>query len=152
MPKNKIGGNKAKKNKNIVNKVRPLRFKEYDELTNTFEMYGIITKEVGCSRMEVYCDDDIIRICKIKKTLTRQRQFMRTNDYVLVMSRNDHIGDIIYKYDKSESYKLYLYKEIPESIKNKYRSLHNNENVNETINDIIFTDEVIDDDDDINNI
>ena len=77
---------------------------------------------------------------------------MRTNDYVLVMSRNDHIGDIIYKYDKSESYKLYLYKEIPESIKNKYRSLHNNENVNETINDIIFTDEVIDDDDDINNI
>lgn len=153
MPKNKIGGNKAKKNKNIIKDIKPLRFKEYDQTTNVFEMYGIVTKEVGCSRMEVFCDDNISRICKIKKTLTRKKQFIKTNDYVLVTSRNDHLGDIIHKYDHNEADKLYLYKELPENVKNKYRSLHTNENnnhSNNTINDIIFTENI--DDNDIDNI
>ena len=146
MPKNKIGGNKAKKNKNTIRETKELYFKEEGEL------YGIITNVYGNSRMEVYCDDSVIRICSIKGSM-KGRVWMKQMDYVLISLReysNNKIGDIIHKYDKQEVEKLYMYKELSDIMKTKEtKTLNSTKNDNDDTNDIIFDDTVDIDIDDI---
>ena len=149
MPKNKIGGNKAKKGKNII-KESELYFKE------DLEVYGIITEVLGNSRMKVFCDDSEIRICNIKGSM-KKRIWMHKYDYVLVSLRkynHDDISetaDIVHKYNKEEVNKLYIYKELPEHMKTHETYVLNNSDPNDNI---IFDDdyELEIDDDTINNI
>jgi translation initiation factor 1A len=152
MPKNKIGGNKAKKNKNFIKESKELFFKEDGEL------YGIITKVFGNSRMEVFCDDLETRICTIKGSM-KKRVWMKHLDYVLISLRefsNNQVGDIIHKYDKHEVIKLYNYKELSDEMKKKETYSLNNEDTNENDNnfdnDILFDDNIELDDEEISNI
>lgn len=149
MPKNKIGGNKAKKGKNII-KESELYFKE------DLEVYGIIIEVLGNSRMKVFCDDLETRICNIKGAM-KKKIWLHKYDYVLVSLRKynhdniSEIADIIHKYNKEEVNKLYIYKEIPEHMKvHETYTLNNSDSNDNIIFDDNYESEI--DDDTINNI
>lgn len=139
MPKNKIGGNKAKKNKNVsINKKRELIFAEDGEL------YGIILDICGNYRMKVYCNDGIERVCSIKGNM-RKRVWMGKNDYVLISIREfeKNKGDIIYKYNPDEIISLYNYKELDSSMKKTGLNILGNIDINNNDDyNIEFTDDI----------
>jgi len=138
MPKNKIGGNKAKKNKNVsINKKRELIFAEDGEI------YGIILDICGNSRMKVYCNDGIERVCSIRGNM-RKRVWMRKNDYVLISIREfeKNKGDIIYKYNPDEIISLYNYKELDSSMKKTELNILGNIDINNNEDDIEFNDDI----------
>jgi translation initiation factor 1A len=139
MPKNKIGGNKAKKNKNTpITKKRELIFAEDKEI------YGIILELCGNSRMKVYCSDEIERVCSIRGNM-RKKIWMKKNDYVLISIREfeKNKGDIIYKYNSEEVISLYNYNELDQYMKQKeLHTLGYNNNINETEEFIEFNDNI----------
>tara|TARA_Y100000389_G_C17421902_1_gene497208 strand:- start:1098 stop:1547 length:450 start_codon:yes stop_codon:yes gene_type:complete len=149
MPKNKIGGNKAKKNKNTpFIKKRELIFAEDQEI------YGIILDVCGNARMKVYCSDDMERICTIRGNM-RKKIWMRKNDYVLISIREfeRNKGDIIYKYNSEEIISLYNYNELNISMKQKELNTIYDFNTVDDHEYIEFNDNIEDiDKEDINNI
>ena len=109
MPKNKgKGGKKFKRRKNINESVsRELIFRENNQL------YGIVTKILGDSRMLVYCSDEKTRNGRVRGKM-RKRQFVSQGNLVLVSLRDFQEGkvDIVHKYNDSEAKKLVQYEEI----------------------------------------
>jgi translation initiation factor 1A len=101
MPRNKFGGNKAKKGKNVQTPTE-IVFAESDQ------QYAKITKTLGNRRFEVLClIDKKIRIAHIRGNM-RRSNWITINDIVLVSLRNfqDDKCDIIYKYTEEEKIKL----------------------------------------------
>jgi translation initiation factor 1A len=107
MPKNKRGGNKAKKGKNTPNtSKRPLVVK--DKNKNNRQLYGMVTKKCGgCPPiLEINCEDGVTRRCVVRGK-QRKRVWMEAGNTVLICYNENAIsGEILIKYADSEVRKL----------------------------------------------
>eukprot|EP00930_Biecheleria_cincta_P075801 TRINITY_DN62_c0_g1_i1.p1 TRINITY_DN62_c0_g1~~TRINITY_DN62_c0_g1_i1.p1 ORF type:complete len:143 (+),score=40.26 TRINITY_DN62_c0_g1_i1:78-506(+) len=113
MPKNKLGGNKAKRAKASTEKVKKeLEFKEDGQ------EYGQITRMLGNGRCDVSCFDGVKRLCHIRGKM-RKKVWCNQGDIVLVSLRDfqDEKGDIIVKYTSDEARNLKSYGELPDTVK-----------------------------------
>mmetsp|Transcript_9197 Transcript_9197/g.15682 ORF Transcript_9197/g.15682 Transcript_9197/m.15682 type:complete len:143 (-) Transcript_9197:237-665(-) len=113
MPKNKLGGNKAKRAKaSTENNKKELEFKEPGQ------EYGQITRMLGNGRCDVQCVDGVKRLCHIRGKM-RKKVWCNQGDIVLVSLRDfqDEKGDIIVKYTAEEARSLKNYGELPENVK-----------------------------------
>mmetsp|Transcript_80035 Transcript_80035/g.179091 ORF Transcript_80035/g.179091 Transcript_80035/m.179091 type:complete len:143 (-) Transcript_80035:354-782(-) len=113
MPKNKLGGNKAKRAKGDATKAKKeLEFKEDGQ------EYGQVMRMLGNGRCEVSCFDGTKRLCHIRGKM-RKKVWVNQGDIVLVSLRDfqDEKGDIIVKYTADEARNLKTYGELPESVK-----------------------------------
>mmetsp|Transcript_91479 Transcript_91479/g.295921 ORF Transcript_91479/g.295921 Transcript_91479/m.295921 type:complete len:143 (+) Transcript_91479:77-505(+) len=113
MPKNKLGGNKAKRAKGDATKAKKeLEFKEDGQ------EYGQILRMLGNGRCDVSCFDGVKRMCHIRGKM-RKKVWVNQGDIVLVSLRDfqDEKGDIIVKYTADEARNLKTYGELPEGVK-----------------------------------
>mmetsp|Transcript_72450 Transcript_72450/g.223898 ORF Transcript_72450/g.223898 Transcript_72450/m.223898 type:complete len:143 (-) Transcript_72450:177-605(-) len=113
MPKNKLGGNKAKRAKSDATKVKKeLEFKEEGQ------EYGQVMRMLGNGRCEVSCFDGTKRLCHIRGKM-RKKVWVNQGDIVLVSLRDfqDEKGDIIVKYTSDEARNLKTYGELPDNVK-----------------------------------
>mmetsp|Transcript_14107 Transcript_14107/g.29529 ORF Transcript_14107/g.29529 Transcript_14107/m.29529 type:complete len:142 (+) Transcript_14107:73-498(+) len=113
MPKNKLGGNKAKRAKGGTDATkRELIFKEDGQ------EYGQIMRMLGNGRCEVSCFDGTKRLCHIRGKM-RKKVWCNQGDIVLVSLRDfqDEKGDIITKYTSEEARNLKTYGELPDGVK-----------------------------------
>eukprot|EP00438_Fugacium_kawagutii_P012081 Skav202400 [mRNA] locus=scaffold815:368254:370157:+ [translate_table: standard] len=111
MPKNKLGGNKAKRAKaSTENNKKELEFKDAGQ------EYGQITRMLGNGRCDVQCVDGVKRLCHIRGKM-RKKVWCNQGDIVLVSLRDfqDEKGDIIVKYTAEEARSLKNYGELPEN-------------------------------------
>ncbi|CAE7251815.1 tif11 [Symbiodinium pilosum] len=100
MPKNKLGGNKAKRAKaSTENNKKELEFKEDGQ------EYGQITRMLGNGRCDVLCVDGVKRLCHIRGKM-RKKVWCNQGDIVLVSLRDfqDEKGDIITKYTAEDAH------------------------------------------------
>ena len=111
MPKNKLGGNKAKRAKGGEKEKRELIFKEDGQ------EYGQVQRMLGNGRCEVSCFDGTKRLCHIRGKL-RKRVWIGVGDIVLLGLREfqDQKADIILKYDGDEARSLKTYGELPDTV------------------------------------
>ncbi|MFH2028278.1 MAG: translation initiation factor eIF-1A [Nanoarchaeota archaeon] len=68
------------------------------------EVFGVLEKRLGGSRMEIRCLDGKKRICRIPGRLKR-RLWVREGDIVIVEPweySGEERGDLVYKYTKSQ--------------------------------------------------
>jgi translation initiation factor 1A len=112
MPKNKLGGNKAKRAKGGEKEKRELIFKEDGQ------EYGQVQRMLGNGRCEVSCFDGTKRLCHIRGKM-RKKVWVNQGDIVLVSLRDfqDEKGDIIVKYMPDEARNLKTYNELPEGVR-----------------------------------
>jgi len=113
MPKNKLGGNKAKRAKADATKVKKeLEFKEDGQ------EYGQVARMLGNGRCEVQCFDGTKRLCHIRGKM-RKKVWVNQSDIVLVSLRDfqDEKGDIIVKYTSDEARNLKTYGELPDNVR-----------------------------------
>mmetsp|Transcript_32245 Transcript_32245/g.65130 ORF Transcript_32245/g.65130 Transcript_32245/m.65130 type:complete len:143 (-) Transcript_32245:62-490(-) len=113
MPKNKLGGNKAKRAKGDAGKAKKeLEFKEDGQ------EYGQVNRMLGNGRCECQCFDGTKRLCHIRGKM-RKKVWVNQGDIVLVSLRDfqDEKGDIIVKYTADEARNLKTYGELPENVK-----------------------------------
>mmetsp|Transcript_176457 Transcript_176457/g.565814 ORF Transcript_176457/g.565814 Transcript_176457/m.565814 type:complete len:142 (+) Transcript_176457:79-504(+) len=113
MPKNKLGGSKAKRAKGDANKVKKeLEFKEDGQ------EYGQVARMLGNGRCEVVCFDGTKRLCHIRGKM-RKKVWVNQGDIVLVSLRDfqDEKGDIITKYMADEARQLKQYGELPDNVR-----------------------------------
>lgn len=96
-------------NKSGVGKsTRELQFKSEDQ------SYAKVVRLLGNGRVEALCDDKVSRVCKIRGNMKRKREFVHTNDIVLVGLRpdlDDSKGDVLCVYNASEVNALKRYGE-----------------------------------------
>ena len=114
MPKNKTGGNKAKKKKNDSSNFKnELIFKEDGQ------EYGKAAKMLGNCRVTVECFDGKQRLGKICGQMKKKRKFVNLNDFILISLREyeDAKCDIVHKYTTDEARTLQSYGEIPKEQK-----------------------------------
>uniref|UniRef100_A0A7S1RNM3 Eukaryotic translation initiation factor 4C n=1 Tax=Alexandrium catenella TaxID=2925 RepID=A0A7S1RNM3_ALECA len=113
MPKNKLGGNKAKRAKGDATKAK----KELEFKDNGQE-YGQVMRMLGNGRCEVQCFDGTKRLCHIRGKM-RKKVWVNQGDIVLVSLRDfqDEKGDIIVKYTSDEARNLKTYGELPDNVK-----------------------------------
>lgn len=106
MPKNKLGGNKAKRGKNYTPE-RTFILKEPDQ------EYATVIKTLGDGRFQLECKDGINRLGLVRGKM-RKRVWVNEGDIVLVGLRDyeDNKADIIHKYTQDEAKKLVNIKEI----------------------------------------
>merc|ERR1711896_80694 len=111
-PKNKLGGNKAKRAKAGQPEKRELVFKEDGQ------EYGQVLRMLGNGRLEAQCFDGQKRLCHIRGKM-RKKVWVTQGDIVLVSLRDfqDEKGDIIVKYTADEARNLKTYGELPEGTK-----------------------------------
>jgi initiation factor 1A len=150
MVKNKLGGNQGKKiaRKNtFINKTTVVS--KSDE-----EIYGIIVKVLGGSQFEVKCNDNINRLCLLRKKFTgknKHNNFIKSGVWVLIGIRNWETKkpDKLEKCDLIECYseqdKIYLQNYFNVDVLLKEEKNFEDEIIFE--DDIIFEDEI-----DINDI
>lgn len=97
MPKNKIGGNKSKKQKNTV----PQENNNYPLADNPDLLYAIVLKKLGGKFICLKCSDGKERIGRICGSMWK-RSFMQIGDFLLISKREfstkDNKCDILYKY------------------------------------------------------
>jgi len=113
MPKNKLGGNKAKRSKGSSEGTKKeLEFKEDGQ------EYGQVQRMLGNGRCDVQCFDGTKRLCHIRGKM-RKKVWVNQGDIVLVSLRDfqDEKGDIITKYTTEEARNLKTYGELPDNIK-----------------------------------
>eukprot|EP00928_Gymnodinium_smaydae_P001305 TRINITY_DN10491_c0_g2_i1.p2 TRINITY_DN10491_c0_g2~~TRINITY_DN10491_c0_g2_i1.p2 ORF type:complete len:143 (-),score=57.59 TRINITY_DN10491_c0_g2_i1:71-499(-) len=113
MPKNKLGGNKAKRAKaSTEGTKKELEFKEDGQ------EYGQVQRMLGNGRCEVACFDGVKRLCHIRGKM-RKKVWVNQGDIVLVSLRDfqDEKGDIITKYTPEEARNLKTYGELPDNVK-----------------------------------
>jgi translation initiation factor 1A len=111
MPKNKTGGNKAKKQKrtDLISHERLIEFKDEGQ------EYAHITKNFGNNRYEAVCTDGKTRLSHGRGNLKKKKIFIKVNDVVIVSLRpfQDDKCDIIYQYTPQEISQLKKLGEIP---------------------------------------
>ena len=107
MPRNKFGGNKAKKGKNYTQENDELVLKDEDQF------YATVTKVLGNCRVELACDDGITRLGHIRGKM-RKRVWINLNDTVLASGRDyqDNKCDVLHKYTSDQVRKLVAIKQI----------------------------------------
>ena len=98
------GGKNAKKIKRSSvtdNENRAILFKE------DCQLYGKVLKLLGDSRCTILCDDGKERLCTVRGKM-KKKVWIKLNDLILVSLRDfePDKGDIIHKYNDSESKKL----------------------------------------------
>ena len=93
MPKNKFGGSRAKKGKNVVNEKKQLEIKQEGE------NYAQVTKVLGNGRFTVMCCDSKERIGIIRGSM-RKRVWVNHLDILLVepWEFDNDKGDVLFKY------------------------------------------------------
>ena len=103
MPRNKFGGNKAKKGKNIVSSTKYLVLKDGDE-----QQYAYVTKMLGDGRLKINCSDGTERMGIIRGKM-RKRVWIAVGDLVLISLRiagtdtfDDNKADVIHLYSPNE--------------------------------------------------
>merc|ERR1712050_620433 len=135
MPKNKLGGNKAKRAKaDPQGAKKELVFKEDGQ------EYGQVMRMLGNGRCEVNCIDGTKRLCHIRGKM-RKKVWVNQGDIVLVSLRDfqDEKGDIIVKYTPDEARNLKTYGELPEAVK-----INETDIVDELSDDAVeFNDQVV---------
>jgi translation initiation factor 1A len=107
MPRNKVGGSKAKRGKNVVQEKKILESKEEGE------HYAQITKVSGNGRFIAMCDDGVERIAILRGSM-RKRMWVNRLDVVLIEPWEFEPSkcSILLKYDYEDFYKL---KDIPKT-------------------------------------
>jgi len=110
MPKNRFGGNKSKKLKNLKETIDISRIPT--DISNSGEpkkMYAQVKKLFGDNRLEVLCNDLEMRHAVIPGSM-RKRDWISMNDILLVQFRqcesDKKICDVLYKYNKMETKQL----------------------------------------------
>ena len=74
-------------------------------LPNKFDIIGIVTKNLGYTRMIVKCQDGNTRSCRIRGKM-KKRRWVREGDVVLVSPwefQSDEKGDIIFRYTGNQA-------------------------------------------------
>lgn len=115
MPKNKFGGNKAKKGKN-QQESKELIKKDSDE-----QQYAKITKVLGNCRFELISLDDGKKRTGHMRGKLKKRAWTRLDDVVLISLRDfqDDKCDIIHKYEPGEVKELFKLGELKEMVVQK---------------------------------
>jgi len=106
MPKNRFGGNKSKKLKNLKETIdiskMPTDMSTPDEPK---KMYAQVKKLFGSNRLEILCSDYEMRSAVIPGSM-RKRNWISIDDIILVQFRScetdKKICDVLYKYCKPE--------------------------------------------------
>tara|TARA_Y100000593_G_C4144566_1_gene253964 strand:+ start:143 stop:607 length:465 start_codon:yes stop_codon:yes gene_type:complete len=109
MPKNKFGGNKSKKGKNIVEKKELV-------LDEEGELFAQVSKVLGNKRFEVRCSDGKTRVGILRGSMKRN-QWVNRLDVVLIEAwdfQNEKCS-ILHKYSYDDYYELMGLKRIPEN-------------------------------------
>lgn len=139
MPRNKFGGNKAKKGKNAPrrsNNNKSLRIKD----PNTLELYAKVVSRLGGSPaiILVLCEDGKERKCVVRGKY-HKRMWINPDDYVLITcnSEEGEGGEIACKYSPSDVAKLEERKEFSSSTFNKDKDNESN---------VIFTNDKVNED------
>jgi len=123
MPRNKVGGNKAKKsaNKNTNDRSggRELKIKDKED---DGLLYGRVKNRLGGNPpyLEVECEDNKTRRCVVRGKMTK-RVWMNVGDFVLITydkESNRDEGEIEHKYDQTEANKLIKIGEIKSNVFN----------------------------------
>ena len=74
-------------------------------LPNKFDILGIVTKNLGYTRMVVKCQDGNVRQCRIRGKM-KKRRWVREGDVVLVSPwdfQAETKGDIIFRYTGNQA-------------------------------------------------
>lgn len=69
------------------------------------EVLGVVLSLLGGGRLEVKCDDELTRVCRIPGRM-RRRMWVRVGDLVLLKPwevQSDERGDIIWKYSRAQA-------------------------------------------------
>jgi len=69
------------------------------------DVLGVVTKNLGFTRMSVTCQDGYKRLCRVRGKM-KKRNWVREGDVVLVSPwdfQSDQKGDIIFRYTKNQS-------------------------------------------------
>jgi translation initiation factor 1A len=77
-------------------------------LPNQNDILGIVTKNLGYTRMVVKCQDGYTRTCRIRGKM-KKRSWVREGDVVLVSPwdfQQESKGDIIFRYTGNQAYWL----------------------------------------------
>lgn len=130
MPKNKIGGNKSKKQKNTV----PQENNNYPLADNPDLLYAIVLKKLGGKFISLKCSDGKERTGRICGSMWK-RSFMQIGDFVLISKRDfstiDNKCDILYKYQPHHANLIISTYNI-DSLKN------NNSHNHDTTSELLF--------------
>ncbi len=110
MPKNKFGGNKAKKNKNYIPE-KDFIVKESDQ------EYAKVVKALGSCNFELMCEDGVTRMGHVRGKM-QKKIWINENDTVLVGLRDfqDNKCDIIHKYSPDEVKRLNNINEVKSEV------------------------------------
>ncbi len=81
------------------------------------EIYGIVEKLSGASRLTVMCEDGLTRNCRIPGKM-KKRMWIREGDLVIVKPWDfqNEKGDIVYRYTRTQASYLSRNKMLPEII------------------------------------
>lgn len=112
MPKNKFGGNRAKRGKNQL----PKEFIKKEASED--QQYAKVTKILGGLRFNVLClGDNKTRIAHVRGKL-RKRAWVNLDSIVIISLRDyqDDKCDIIHTYNEDETHRLIKLGEIDEKI------------------------------------
>ena len=69
------------------------------------EVLGVVLSLLGGGRLEVKCDDELTRICRIPGRM-RRKIWVRVGDLILLKPwevQSDERGDIIWKYSRAQA-------------------------------------------------
>ena len=72
------------------------------------DVLGIVTKNLGNTRMRVNCQDGFRRVCRVRGKM-KKRNWVREGDIVLVSPwdfQSEVKGDIIFRYTRNQTYWL----------------------------------------------
>jgi translation initiation factor 1A len=74
-------------------------------LPNQYDLLGIVTKNLGYTRMIVKCQDGHTRSCRIRGKM-KKRRWVREGDVVLISPwefQREEKGDIIFRYTGNQA-------------------------------------------------
>ena len=74
-------------------------------MPNRNDILGVVTKNLGSTRMSVSCQDGFKRLCRVRGKM-KKRNWVREGDVVLVSPwdfQSDEKGDIIFRYTQNQS-------------------------------------------------
>lgn len=150
MVRNTKGGNKSKKIKSAGFKTtgRQLKIREKDN--DSSQLYGKILKKLGGNPpyLDVLCEDGIERTCVVRGKFVK-RIWMNQGDFVIIIYNkelSDSKGEIYHKYENHEISKLVDLGELNLKI---YKVNSNDYNENESDDNLIFTENTSEDDNEI---
>ena len=141
MPKNKIGGNKSKKQKNTV----PQENNNFPLADNPDLLYALVLKKLGGKNISLKCSDGKERVGRICGSMWK-RSFMQIGDFVLISKRDfsttDNKCDILHKYQPHHANTIITTYNIS--------SLKNDKSYHDNTTGFLFQENDDDDDDDNN--